>query len=735
MSFNYPLSKIKTTDKSKDILSEIQKAFKNLKIMANNHKKISITKSIKRQGIRLSFCLVVSMLLLSSGYAQTESEVTRGNRQIIDSLSAAIDTTSDRTQLYHIYSWLTRLLFVSNQDSSLVYAEKTLAVAKELDIHEYIADAYSSIGYSNYILNNYGQSFISYNQAKQIMESPAYLLSSTFEGETEKERQKIQQSELAHLTRDMGHLYGATGNKEKRLASYLYAKEVFEQIKDTIGLAYAHMNLGGYYTYNDQLEQGVYYYKEAEAYFSSSTDQLWLPGIYNGLGYAYFSMKEYESAEAYYHKAIKVAKKENNLPSLGVGFLGLAQLNLALHNIKESHAYAGQALAIAKKINAPYGFMVSYKTFAEVYHAENKIDSAYYYMEQHLSLKDSLHEQHLERLKNYQNTLTTENERLQNLEAEKIAFRNKWQRILLLLGIGIIAFIAWIFYRNSKKEKTANTKLVQSYADLQAAQNQLIQSEKMASLGELTAGIAHEIQNPLNFVNNFAEVSKELLEEMQEELDNGDAKEAKGIAKDVISNLGKIHHHGQRADSIVKGMLQHSRTSSGKIEPTDINNLADEYLRLAYHGIRAKDKSFNAKMHTDFDETVGKIKVIPQDMGRVILNLITNAFYAVNDKAKKGIEGYKPKVSISTKRVDSPLGVGGENRQIEISITDNGKGIPKNIIEKIFQPFFTTKPTGEGTGLGLSLSYDIVQAHGGELLVESEEGIGTTFRIVLPKNN
>jgi len=250
--------------------------------MANNHKKISITKSIKRQGIRLSFCLVVSMLLLSSGYAQTESEVTRGNRQIIDSLSAAIDTTSDRTQLYHIYSWLTRLLFVSNQDSSLVYAEKTLAVAKELDIHEYIADAYSSIGYSNYILNNYGQSFISYNQAKQIMESPAYFLSSTFEGETEKERQKIQQSELAHLTRDMGHLYGATGNKEKRLASYLYAKEVFEQIKDTIGLAYAHMNLGGYYTYNDQLEQGVYYYKEAEAYFSSSTDQLWLPGIYMG---------------------------------------------------------------------------------------------------------------------------------------------------------------------------------------------------------------------------------------------------------------------------------------------------------------------------------------------------------------------------------------------------------------------------------------------------------------------
>ncbi len=329
-----------------------------------------------------------------------------------------------------------------------------------------------------------------------------------------------------------------------------------------------------------------------------------------------------------------------------------------------------------------------------------------------------------------------------------------------LYGLGAIAFFYFVHSfqkerviraereRNRAKELAQAKEIEKAYNELKATQAQLIHAEKMASLGELTAGIAHEIQNPLNFVNNFAEVSQELLEEMQEELDNGDMEEVKDIAKDVISNLGKIHHHGKRADSIVKGMLQHSRTSSGKIAPTNINNLADEYLRLAYHGIRAKDKSFNAKMHTDFDETIGKIKVVPQDMGRVILNLITNAFYAVNERRKAGIEGYEPKVSVSTKRVDSPLGMSGlsprreksggkkgENGQIEICVTDNGNGIPKQVKAKIFQPFFTTKPTGQGTGLGLSLSYDIVQAHGGELLVESEEGVGTTFRIVLPKSN
>jgi signal transduction histidine kinase len=271
-------------------------------------------------------------------------------------------------------------------------------------------------------------------------------------------------------------------------------------------------------------------------------------------------------------------------------------------------------------------------------------------------------------------------------------------------------------------------ELNKSLEDLKSTQSQLIQSEKMASLGELTAGIAHEIQNPLNFVNNFSEVNIELIEEMKAELKAGNNDDAIGIANDVADNERKINHHGKRADAIVKGMLQHSRSSNGVKEPTDINALADEYLRLAYHGLRAKDKSFNATLKTDFDETIGKINIIPQDIGRVILNLITNAFYAVDEKKKQKSVDYEPTVSVSTSRSLSS----GEGRgEVSICVKDNGNGIPQKVLDKIFQPFFTTKPTGEGTGLGLSLSYDIIKAHGGELKVETKENEGAEFIIQL----
>jgi len=271
--------------------------------------------------------------------------------------------------------------------------------------------------------------------------------------------------------------------------------------------------------------------------------------------------------------------------------------------------------------------------------------------------------------------------------------------------------------------KAERKKAEEALAELQATQKQLIQSEKMASLGELTAGIAHEIQNPLNFVNNFSEVSKELLDEMKIELETGHLDTAKEIARDVTDNLEKINHHGKRADAIVKGMLQHSRSSGGVKEPADINALVDEYLRLTYHGLRAKDKSFNATMKTEYDSSVEKINIIAQDMGRVILNLLTNAFYAVSEKKQKQTEGYEPTVSVTTKKIEG---------KVEIRVTDNGFGITDSVKDKIFQPFFTTKPTGQGTGLGLSLSYDIVKAHGGEIKVETEEGEGSAFIIHIP---
>ena len=305
-----------------------------------------------------------------------------------------------------------------------------------------------------------------------------------------------------------------------------------------------------------------------------------------------------------------------------------------------------------------------------------------------------------------------------------------------------------------KAIEESNSALTKSLEELKAAQALLIQSEKMASLGELTAGIAHEIQNPLNFVNNFSEVSIDIAKELKEEIEKleipeKDKEYVNEIIGDLSSNQEKINHHGKRASSIVKGMLEHSRTSSGKKEPTDINALADEYLKLAYQSLRAKDKDFNATLETNFDPTLPKINVVSQDIGRVIINLITNAFYAVNERSK------------NAERADSPLGAGlpaskqaggkdgkklesnyiptvsittelTANSQLLIAISDNGSGIPDAIKDKIFQPFFTTKPTGQGTGLGLSLAYDIVKAHGGELKVESKVNEGSEFVIVLP---
>ena len=308
-----------------------------------------------------------------------------------------------------------------------------------------------------------------------------------------------------------------------------------------------------------------------------------------------------------------------------------------------------------------------------------------------------------------------------------------WWAYTLLVIAFTSAVWGFIYYRSQKlrnenrlleeKVERRTTQLNQSLEELKATQTQLIQSEKMASLGELTAGIAHEIQNPLNFVNNFSEVNVELIAEMKEEIARGDLDEVKALANNIEENEKKIIHHGRRADAIVKGMLQHSRTSTGQKEPTDLNSLADEYLRLSYHGLRAKDKKMNATMNSDFDPAVGKVHLISQDIGRVLLNLFNNAFYAVTEKKLQRPDGFEPTVWVSTRK---------QGNKVVIRIRDNGMGVPGKILDKIFQPFFTTKPAGSGTGLGLSLSYDIIKVHGGELKVETQEGEGAEFIITLP---
>jgi signal transduction histidine kinase len=283
---------------------------------------------------------------------------------------------------------------------------------------------------------------------------------------------------------------------------------------------------------------------------------------------------------------------------------------------------------------------------------------------------------------------------------------------------------SFVLLQKQKQEiDDQKTKVEKTLDELKSTQSQLIQSEKMTSLGELTAGIAHEIQNPLNFVNNFSEVNTELIDEAETAIDEGKSNDAKELLMNLRNNQIKINEHGKRTDAIVKGMLQHSRSSSGLKEPTDINALADEYLRLSYHGLRAKDNSFNALMKTDYDPAIGLVNMIPQDIGRVLLNIYNNSFYAFSEKRKSAQAGYDPTIAVSTKRIGD---------KVEIRVKDNGNGIPQKVVDKIFQPFFTTKPTGQGTGLGLSLSYDIVKAHSGEIKVETKEGEGSEFVVDLP---
>jgi signal transduction histidine kinase len=431
----------------------------------------------------------------------------------------------------------------------------------------------------------------------------------------------------------------------------------------------------------------------------------------------------------------------NSKQDLSYTFNDFSQIYQATNQKDSAIYYAYKGVDISKQITLKNQLLRSYQYLASLYKDTGPIDSAYKYLTLTVNTKDSIYSN--EKTKQVELITVREQNRQREIEQQKLDLQNKIKIYALIAGLIVFTFIGFILFRNSRKEKNAkillqkkNELIEQTLSDLKATQSQLIQSEKMASLGELTAGIAHEIQNPLNFVNNFSEVSNELIDEMNEEIAKGNYEEVKAIAVDVKQNLEKINHHGKRADAIVKGMLQHSRSSNGAKEPTDINKLTDEYLRLAYHGIRAKDNSFNATLKTDFDESIGNINIIPQDIGRVILNLITNAFYVVDEKKKQvAAQGlptferlatlYEPTVSVSTKKVGD---------KVEIKVADNGNGIPQKLLDKIFQPFFTTKPTGQGTGLGLSLSYDIVKAHSGELKVETKEGEGSTFTIQLPFN-
>ncbi|MFD2916177.1 tetratricopeptide repeat-containing sensor histidine kinase [Psychroserpens luteus] len=470
---------------------------------------------------------------------------------------------------------------------------------------------------------------------------------------------------------------------------------------------------------------------------------------YNTRGNIYKYMERYDDAITEYKKCYKIAKDHNSERGIIVALANIGHIYRLQNKNEEAITYTLEAIDLIKKSGNIQNLKENYMHASDSYEALGQYKKALEYEHLYSDARFGELEQIIEQLESELQIKYESAKKDETIEEQDATISRQRKTQLLYIGIaallGVFLFGMYFTIKNIKNKRKAlallnselaenqealegaNTKLKQSLEELKATQNQLIQSEKMASLGELTAGIAHEIQNPMNFVNNFSEVSNEMIDEMNEEIEKGDLKEAKIIANEIKQNLEKINYHGKRADDIVKGMLQHSRKSTGTKEPTDMNKLTDEYFRLAYHGLRAKDKSFNAYLESDFDENLKTVDVIPQDIGRVILNLFTNAFYAVEEK--KSIlesEDYKPTVSVSTKKVKD---------HVLISIKDNGNGIPQENIDKIFQPFFTTKPTGKGTGLGLSMSYDIIKAHNGELKVKTEKGNYTEFKILLPITN
>ena len=520
----------------------------------------------------------------------------------------------------------------------------------------------------------------------------------------------------------MAHLYKDREDYKKATQLYLAANQINPSLPNARKIImWSRGNLSRVYLDNNQLDSSLYY---ALNITTGRDTAFYLQRSYPEVASTYSKMGNMAEATKYFYLAISVAEQSLLTKQTQLLYLSFAEHFRRTHQIDSSLHYAKKALALVDNTAFSYLSLAPAKLLMDIYQQTNA-DSTLKYLKIYTAANDSLNSKRA----NEQLQMMTfeENQRQQNALTKKTAYQNKVRATFLWAGLLLFSLIAIFLYRNNLQKQKANKALEKSLAELKATQSQLIQSEKMASLGELTAGIAHEIQNPLNFVNNFSEVSKELIDEMNIELDKGEFEEAKAIANDIKQNLEKINHHGKRADAIVKGMLQHSRSSSGVKEPTDINALCDEYLRLSYHGLRAKDKNFNATMKTDFDASIEKINIIPQDIGRVVLNLLTNAFYAVGERLRQaqGDTGYEPTVSVSTKKVDG---------MVEISVTDNGNGIPQRVLDKIFQPFFTTKPTGQGTGLGLSLSYDIVKAHGGELKVETKEKVGTTFIIQIPNS-
>jgi len=669
--------------------------------------------------------IVLYILLPVFSMSQVNPLFLEPTKEQADSLRKELNENINDTLRMAANRELALFYFDINLDSAFFYIERDLPLARKLKLKIWEADALDLMGLITSSQGNYVIAIRSFNEALQIVESKECEKNiwniSKFTNNGTPEFARL--SMLGTIQSDVSGIYATTGNYDKQLSTIQDCIKTASRINDNTLLSQAFRNLGAQFFRENKLDSALTYYRKSLAYSDLCGYKKYRSNTYNLIGRIHLSQKSYELAQENFLNALRSGKEQNNNSSIGESYVLMSNYYSKTGNNDSALYYAKLGLAKSQSTGQVRDIVQAYNSLADIYRAQSRPDSALNYLQLANTAKDSLLS--LEKIRQLQNIGFDEQLRLQELEKESLQTKSKIRIYSLLGGLGILLIVAVLLFRNNRQKQKSNKVLEATLTNLRSTQSQLIQSEKMASLGELTAGIAHEIQNPLNFVNNFSDMNAELLTEMKDELSKGKIEEAIVLANDVIENQKKINNHGRRADTIVKGMLQHSRSSTGIKEPTDINTLCDEYLRLAYHGLRAKDSSFNAITKTDLDSSMDKVNIIPQDIGRVILNLINNAFYAVDGKKKMSLNGYEPTVIVSTKKT---------NGRVEIKVSDNGNGIPQKVLDKIFHPFFTTKPTGQGTGLGLSLSYDIVKAHGGELKVETKDGQGSEFVIQLPTN-
>ncbi|MBN7814610.1 tetratricopeptide repeat-containing sensor histidine kinase [Algoriphagus pacificus] len=702
------------------------------------------------------FLILFSFSLLNETEAQTSQS---------DSLLNAInDSKADSTKV-NLYLELGLDLLGTETIKAIDYFEKGIQLSTEINYKKGLADGYNAKGRAYSQLGNLQDAILSFQESlnyfREIQDptgeanilsnlgSIYYMLGNNTKAlELHFESLKISEQldnklRIGTALNNIGTVYSSSPNTiNEALTNFKKSLAVFEEINLESGMAITAMNIGEVYFLESNFDSATYYHEVALTLCDGTIDATF---PLTQLGEINSNLGNFTKAYEFHNRAIKISEKSEAKFEMAQSLIGLAKTQKLQQNFEGAIRSLERAKNLAIEIDAKTELVEIYQNLAESHAQIGDYRAAYENEVNVKSVKEIIAKTSTEKMiqqLQFEFQLDKKEAEIEILqkdtELKNAAVFN--QRIIIiasLVALILFVIISIYLYRNNLHKQKAN-RLLQfqkeeirsqreiaesAYDKLISTQAQLIQSEKMASLGELTAGIAHEIQNPLNFVNNFSELSAELVDEMNEELEKGKIDEAKAIGNDLKTNLFKINSHGKRADSIVKGMLEHSRVNKGVKAPTDLNSLIDEFVRLSFHGLRAKEKSFNADFKLELDPNLPKVNVVSSDIGRVILNLVNNAFYAVDEKTKAFPKDYKPEVVINSKKSENG---------IEISVQDNGAGIPDSIKEKIFQPFFTTKPAGSGTGLGLSLSYDIVKAHGGELKLESEEGIGTKFIIQLP---